>query len=599
MSDYFHPYRDAEFILENLVNFDELSQQLNLDGVNQELASAVISEAGRFASEVLAPLNSVGDQQGATLNEQGVQQTPGFSEAYQQFAEAGWTSLTAEEEFGGQQLPQVLGTAVNEIWHSANMAFALCPMLSQGAIEALCAHGSEVLQQQYLEHLISGRWTGTMNLTEPNAGSDLAAVSTKAVAEGDHYRISGQKIFITWGDHQMTDNIVHLVLARLPDAPAGVKGISLFVVPKFLLDENGEPAEMNDVRCVSLEHKLGIHGSPTCVLSFGDEGGAIGYLVGEPNRGLMYMFTMMNSARQSVGLQGLSISERAYQQGLSYARERTQGKRADGSAKPIIEYPDVRRMLLTLKTGSEAMRALALVASAELDRAQIAGDAEQAKAHQLRAELMTPIVKGWMTEFAQELTSLNVQIHGGMGFIEETGAAQHFRDARILPIYEGTTGIQALDLIGRKLQMDQGESYRSLLAELTQTARQLETGSDPRLAKTGRKLLKAIDAASSALRKILEEGNDRAELNAGICVHFLMLSGFLVGGGLLGQAAVAAAQLQRQAEESGQALDPLWDSKISSAEFFAVQLLPRVGYLAEICAAESLSAMAGEECFEQ
>jgi len=529
MSNYSHPYQDAEFILEHLLDFDHHSQQLGLEDINTELASAILSEAGKLASDVLAPLNKVGDEQGATLTAEGVQQTPGFSDAYQQFMQSGWPSLTAPEAFGGQQLPQVLGTAVNEIWHSANMAFALCPMLSQGAVEALIAHGSESLQQTYLPPLISGEWTGTMNLTEPQAGSDLASVSSRAIPEGDHYRISGQKIFITWGDHQMTSNIVHLVLARLPDAPAGVKGISLFIVPKFLLDANGAPGELNDVSCVSLEHKLGIHGSPTCVLSFGDQGGAVGYLVGEANKGLKYMFTMMNSARQSVGLQGLSLSERAYQQSVAYAQDRTQGRRADGSAKPIIEYPDVRRMLMLQKAGTQAMRALAYVAAAEIDLAEHNDSAE----HQARVELLTPIVKGWMTEFAQELTSLNVQVHGGMGFIEETGAAQHYRDARILTIYEGTTGIQALDLIGRKTLMDQGKAYKALLNEMTQTAIKVESSESPRLKKMGQQLLKEIDQASTVLRWLLKEVKANSDQAGAASYDFLMLSGYLCGGWLL------------------------------------------------------------------
>ncbi len=463
MSIYNAPAQDTAFVLDQLVEFDQLCQAMGLEEVNLELANVVVEEAGKLASEVLAPLNAVGDQNGARLDSDKVIETAGFSDAYQQYMENGWATLTAPEAFGGQALPNVVGTAINELWHSANMAFALCPMLTQGSIEALIAHGSDELKDQYLSRLVSGEWTGTMNLTEPNAGSDLAAVSTKAVPNGDHYLISGQKIYITWGDHQMTPNIVHLVLARLPDAPAGVKGISLFIVPKFLLDENGEPAELNDAKCISLEHKLGIHGSPTCTMSFGDNGGAVGYLVGEENKGLAYMFTMMNHARQSVGLQGLAISERAYQQAVAYAKERTQGSRKDGTKIPIIEHPDVRRMLMAMRSGCESMRALALVAAAEIDRSHIDGDQTAAKA---RVELLTPIVKGWMTEMANELTSLNIQVHGGMGFIEEAGAAQHYRDARILAIYEGTNGIQALDLIGRKTLSDNGAALADLLDEM-------------------------------------------------------------------------------------------------------------------------------------
>jgi alkylation response protein AidB-like acyl-CoA dehydrogenase len=405
MSDYSYPYKDAEFILTELVGFDELCESGGLADINFELASAVLEEASRLAAEVVAPLNEVGDREGATLGEDGVRETPGFAEAYRQLVEGGWPALPFGEEYGGQGMPKVLGTAVEEVWQSANLAFSLCPLLTHGAVDALEEHGSDELKALYLPKLISGEWTGTMNLTEPQAGSDLAAVACRAVPDGDRYLITGQKIFITWGDHQMTDNIIHLVLARLPDAPPGVKGISLFLVPKFLPDENGEPGERNDVQCVSLEHKLGIHASPTCVMSYGDQGGAVGYLVGEPHRGLMAMFTMMNAARQSVGLQGLSVSSRSYRQALGWAKERLQGTRSDGSRYPIIEFPDVRRMLMTMKAGTEAMRAVALVASAEIDRGRLASDPEESARHRARVELFTPIVKGWLTEMSEELTS--------------------------------------------------------------------------------------------------------------------------------------------------------------------------------------------------
>lgn len=420
---YLHPYQDAEFVLRHIVDFDALCETACLDEVNSDLAVAVLDEAGKLGSEVLAPLNLIGDNNPAQLGEQGVEESPGFKDAYLQFAESGWMSLTVAEEFGGQGLPNVLYAAVNEIWHSANMAWALCPMLSLGSMESIAHHASDELKNCYLPKMATGEWTGTMNLTESDAGSDLAAINTKAVPEDDHYRISGQKIFITWGDHQMTPNIVHLVLGRLPDAPPGVKGISLFIVPKFLLDENGEPSEQNTVHCLSLEHKLGIHGSPTCVMEFDN---AVGYLVGEANKGLPYMFTMMNHARQAVGLQGLSISERAYQLARDYSKERLQGTRRDGSRIPIIKHPDVRRMLLTMKSTIEAMRALAFVAAAEIDRANHAQGAVQKILHSVRVELLTPIVKGWLTEMSQELTSLGLQVHGGMGYIEETGAAQYY-----------------------------------------------------------------------------------------------------------------------------------------------------------------------------
>jgi len=568
MSTYTPPLQDASFVLNHLIELDQLCSEQQLDEVNSELANVIVEEAGKLAADVLAPLNSVGDQNGATVSAGAVQETKGFADAYQQFVENGWATLTAPEAFGGQALPNVIGTAVNELWHSANMGFALCPMLSQGAVEALIAHGSDELKAQYLPQLISGEWTGTMNLTEPNAGSDLAAVAAKAIPEDEHFKITGQKIFITWGDHQMTSNIVHLVLARLPDAPAGVKGISLFIVPKYLLDEQGQPGELNDVSCVSLEHKLGIHGSPTCVMSFGDNGGAIGYLVGEANKGLSYMFTMMNHARQSVGLQGLSISERAYQQALQYSQERFQGSNRDGSKIAIIDHPDVRRMLMAMKSGNEAMRALAYTAAADIDRAHHGDEASKT-----RVELYTPIVKGWMTELAQELTSLNIQVHGGMGFIEETGAAQHYRDARILPIYEGTTGIQALDLIGRKTLFDKGAALTQLHADIQATTELLVNSEATALQQLGAKLSAALSEAVSAGNYILENAGNDKQLMGNVSFDNLMMMGYLTGGWLLAQSALKADQLKSTDNDYG---DAFLNAKVSTALFFADHYLPRV-----------------------
>jgi alkylation response protein AidB-like acyl-CoA dehydrogenase len=566
MSIYNAPAQDTAFVLDQLVEFDQLCQAMGLDEVNLELANVVVEEAGKLASEVLAPLNAVGDQNGARLEDDKVIETVGFSDAYQQYMENGWATLTAPEAFGGQALPNVVGTAVNELWHSANMAFALCPMLTQGSIEALIAHGSDELKDQFLSRLVSGEWTGTMNLTEPNAGSDLAAVSTKAVPNGDHYLISGQKIYITWGDHQMTPNIVHLVLARLPDAPAGVKGISLFIVPKFLLDENGEPAELNDAKCISLEHKLGIHGSPTCTMSFGDNGGAIGYLVGEENKGLAYMFTMMNHARQSVGLQGLSISERAYQQAVAYAKERTQGSRKDGSKMPIIEHPDVRRMLMAMRSGCESMRALALVAAAEIDRSHIDGDQTAAKA---RVELLTPIVKGWMTEMANELTSLNIQVHGGMGFIEEAGAAQHYRDARILAIYEGTNGIQALDLIGRKALSDNGAALADLLDEMAGIEADLRASG---LDKMANRFVASVTRAREIREFILDRAAADRTLMGAVAFDFLMQMGYLTGAYLMAKEAIRAKALSGAGSAYS---DEFLAAKVATVRFYAEHYLPR------------------------
>lgn len=584
---YVHPYQDAEFVLRHIVGFDALCADAGLEEVNADLAVAILDEAGKMGAEVLAPLNRVGDANPPTLSERGVEETPGFKEAYLQFAEAGWLSLSVSEDFGGQNLPNVLSQAVNEIWHSANLAYALCPMLSQGAMESIGHHASEELQAAYLPKMASGEWTGTMNLTEPDAGSDLAAVKSKAVPEGDHYLISGQKIFITWGDHQMTPNVVHLVLARLPDAPAGVKGISLFIVPKFILDENGEPGERNSANCLSLEHKLGIHGSPTCVMEFDN---AVGYLVGEANKGLPYMFTMMNHARQGVGLQGLSISERAYQQARQYAKERLQGTRRDGSRIPIIQHPDVRRMLLTMKSSIEAMRALSFTAAAEIDRARYTQDAGQKALHATRVELLTPIVKGWLTEMSQELTSLGVQVYGGMGYIEETGAAQHLRDARILTIYEGTTGIQALDFIGRKMLTDKGEGLALLLAEMHDVLDELKSTAYPD-ASVVQGLSQALAAGKEAREWVLANAASDPNLAGAASVNFLMLFGYLTGGWLLAKGALQAKAMLDTNEGDAEFLS----TKLLTTRFYCEHLLPRTGACLAVLKAGSASMMAMPE----
>jgi alkylation response protein AidB-like acyl-CoA dehydrogenase len=591
MSDYSYPYKDAEFILNELIGFDRMCEQAGLEEFNSELVSAIIEEASRLATEVVAPLNWTGDEKGAQLGDNGVEETPGFADAYLQYVESGWSSLTFPEEFGGQAMPKVVGTTVEEIWQSANLSFSLCPLLTHGAVGALEKHGSEALKAAYLPKMVSGEWTGTMNLTEPQAGSDLAAVVTRAVPESDHYLVTGQKIYITWGDHQMTDNIIHLVLARLPDAPAGVKGISLFLVPKFLPDENGDPGKRNDVHCVSIEHKLGIHASPTCVMSFGDEGGAVGYLVGEPHRGLKAMFTMMNDARQSVGMQGLSISSRSYMQALPYARERLQGTRSDGTRYAIIEFPDVRRMLMLMKSGTEAMRALALVAAAEIDRGKLTADEQQAARHNARVELFTPIVKGWMTELSLELTSHGVQIHGGMGFVEETGSAQHYRDARITTIYEGTTGIQANDLVGRKTLADGGEVLADLLDDIQGTA--VALGDNGRLAGMGSALQLAVDGAREARQWLLDNaGQDRAVAGAA-SVNFLMQLGYLCGGWVMGSSALKADALI----ESGGGDQSFLEAKLVTARFYCEHMLPRAAAcLAAVKAGpESMMALAEDQ----
>ncbi|MFC1688309.1 acyl-CoA dehydrogenase [Pseudomonadota bacterium] len=571
MTDYSYPYKDAEFIFNEVIGFDTLCEQAGLDEVNAELAFAVIEEANRMGTEVISPLNVVGDREGATLGENGVQETVGFSEAYQRYVEDGWAGLGFPEEFGGQGMPKLLSTAVSEIWQSCGLGFSLCSLLTHGAVEALLVHGSEDLQSNYLPKMVSGEWTGTMNLTEPQAGSDLAAVNSRALPEGDHYLLTGQKIFITWGDHQMTDNIIHLVLARLPDAPHGVKGISLFLVPKFLLDSNGEPDQRNDVHCVSIEHKLGIHGSPTCVLSFGDNGGAVGYLVGEPHRGLIAMFTMMNDARQSVGLQGLSVSERSYQQALGWAKDRLQGTRSDGSRYPIIDFPDVRRLLMLMKSGTEAMRGLAYVAAAEIDKSRLGKDPEARAGHAARVDLFTPIVKGWLTEMSQELTSHGIQIHGGMGYIEETGSAQFYRDARITTIYEGTTAIQANDLVGRKILADDGTALTSLLGDIQQTADQLLQSGEG--SKLGEALAYGVTTASQAQQWLLEHARENRNVGGAAGVNLLMLLGYVCGGWVMGISALRATeQLEAGAGDSS-----FLQAKQVTARFYAEHYLPRAG----------------------
>lgn len=468
---YNAPLQDIIFVLEDLCDLDSVATLPGLEDATPDMVRAILEEAAKYAGQVLAPMNHTGDVTGPGFNDGEVTTPDAWKPAYQTLIEMGWNSPSADPEHGGMGLPQVVNAAIQEMFQGANMSFQLCPMLTQGAIEAIEGYASEDLQHTYLPKLVTGEWTGTMNLTEPQAGSDLAAVRSKAVPEGDHYLISGQKIFITYGEHDLAGNIIHLVLARLPDAPEGVKGISLFVVPKFLVNEDGSQGGRNDVRCVSIEHKLGIHASPTCTLSFGDNGGAIGYLVGEANRGLEYMFAMMNNARLNVGIQGIGVAEHATQTAVAYAMDRKQGKPSDMSnGDTIIAHPDVRRMLAVMRARTDAARGIAYRAARSLDFANRAEDADLRAAHQRRVDLLIPIVKGWSTEGAIETTSLGVQVHGGMGYIEETGAAQHFRDARITTIYEGTTGIQSLDLVGRKILRDQGQAARELVADMRASA---------------------------------------------------------------------------------------------------------------------------------
>lgn len=569
MSDYQFPYKDAAFLFEHVLEFNRMCSDAGLEDVNNELATAILEEAARFGSEVLAPLNVIGDEKGATLGENGVQETAGFADAYRQFIDNGWASLGAEEEHGGQAMPRTLGAAVEEVWDTCNVAFSLCPLLTTGAIEAINAHASDELKETYLPNMVSGEWTGSMCLTESAAGSDLAAVTTRAVPEDDHYLLTGQKIFITWGDHQMTENVIHLVLARLPDAPAGVRGISLFLVPKFLLDENGRPGKRNDVYCVGVEHKLGIHGSPTCTMSFGDNGGAVGYLVGKPHNGLMAMFTMMNEARQGVGIQSLGVSERSYQQALAYAKERLQGTRSDGTRFPIIEFPDVRRMLMLMKAATEAMRGLVYIAAAEGDLERAAKSPEEACRHAARTGVYTPIVKGWISELCQEITYLGTQIHGGMGFVEETGSAQHYRDARIMTIYEGTTGIQALDLAGRKTLGDKGVALQGLLDDIKAKAEEMSAVES--LSAMAASLAAAAQAGEEAKNWLLEHASEDHNAAGGISVNYMMLLGYVFGAWVMGQSALKADQLL----DAGVGDETFLDAKLKTARFYFDHLLPR------------------------
>ena len=571
---YTPPRKDMQFVLHELVGLGAVSSLPGCEEVTPDLVDAILDEAGKFASDVLAPLNWSGDRQGSKWHNGAVTTPDGFKQAYGQFVAGGWNQLRCEPEFGGQGLPGLVSTPVEEMFGSANMAFSLCPLLTQGAIEAIQLCATPEIKQRYLHKMISGDWTGTMNLTEPQAGSDLAALRSRAVPEGDHYRISGQKIFITYGEHDMAENIVHLVLARTPDAPDGVKGISLFIVPKFLVKDDSSLGERNDVRCVSIEHKLGIHASPTAVLAFGDGGGAIGYLIGQENRGLEYMFVMMNAARFAVGLEGLSIGERAYQKALSYAKERVQGSliaKKGGARVTIINHPDVRRMLMSMKAQVEAMRALFYSTAALFDIAKHHTDAEQRKRHLMLGELLIPIVKGWSTELGIEIASTGIQIHGGMGFIEETGAAQHLRDARITTIYEGTTGIQALDLIGRKLGRDGGLTLRALLGTIGETGKELSAIDDVSCKSIASALAAGAKALADASQWMGENVMKDPQLPAASAVPYLMCAGYVLGGWQMARAAIAAHK--KLAANEGDA--EFYQAKLGTARFYAEHILPK------------------------
>jgi alkylation response protein AidB-like acyl-CoA dehydrogenase len=593
MTTYLAPVRDMRFVMNELAGLARLQSLPGFEEATPELADAVLEEAAKLAAEVLAPLNKPGDAQGARLGKEGVIAADGFAHAYRMFVDGGWNGLGGDPEFGGQGLPSLVHAATVEMWNAANMSFALCPMLTIGAMEAIKAHGSAELKARYLAKLVSGEWTGTMNLTEPQAGSDLSAVRTRAVPEGDHYRIFGQKIFITWGDHDMAGNVIHLVLARLPDAPEGTRGISLFLVPKFLVGADGAPGARNDVACASIEHKLGIHASPTCVMSFGDGAGAIGYLVGRENQGLAHMFTMMNEARQKVGVQGLGIAERAYQQAREYARERVQGRltgRKHGDRVTIVHHPDVRRMLMTMKSQVEAMRAFGYVVAADIDLAHRHPDEAERRLRQERVELLTPVLKAWCTELGVEIASLGVQVHGGMGYIEETGACQHLRDARIATIYEGTTGIQAGDLVGRKLAADKGAAMRALVAEMRATEVELVRADDTNLAAIAAALGNAIQSLEMATAGVLRDLSANPDAALAASVSYLMLAGYVCGGWQMARAALAAhARLAAGADEG------FHRAKLATARFYADQVLPKTSALAAAVLSGASTALALDE----
>ncbi len=569
---YSAPLKEMLFVLQNVAGVDEVANIPGLNDYGYETAAAVLEESARFCNEVVAPLNWAGDQHPSTFKDGAVTTTPGFKEAFKQFGESGWQGVIHPTEFGGQGFPKVIATACSEMLHAANMSFALCPMLTDGAIEALLTAASSELKERYIPKMVSGEWTGTMNLTEPQAGSDLAAVRTRAEPQSDGtYKIFGTKIYITYGEHDMAENIIHLVLARCPGAPEGVKGISLFVVPKFLVNTDGSLGERNDAYCVSIEHKLGIKASPTAVLQFGDHGGAIGYLVGEENRGLEYMFIMMNAARFAVGMQGIAIADRAYQKAVQYAKDRTQSKDLAGSDGPvaIIHHPDVKRMLMTMRAYTEGARAMAYVAAAASDQAHFNPDESVRQSNLALYEYLVPIVKGFATELSVDVASLGVQVHGGMGFIEETGAAQFYRDARILPIYEGTTAIQANDFIGRKTYRDGGKVAKQIAQSIQATEAELRKSSTP----AAQAMLKHLSTARTSFEAVVDYvlanfKTDTKNVFAG-SVAYLRLAGLLISGWQMARSLIVAEQKLAEDPE-------FFSAKIATARFYAEYLLSQV-----------------------
>jgi len=600
---YSAPVKDMLFDLEHIARIDQIAQLPGFEDATLETAQAVLDESAKFARDVVAPLNWEGDIHPSTWSHGVVTATPGFKQAFEQFVEGGWQGLQHAAEWGGQGLPRVIGAACNEMLNAASLSFSLCPLLSDGAIEALLTAGSDELKATYLEKLVAGTWTGTMNLTEPQAGSDLSLVRTRAEPQADgSYKVFGTKIYITWGEHDMAENIVHLVLARVQGAPEGVKGISLFVVPKVLVNADGSLGARNDVQCVSIEHKLGIKASPTAVLQYGDGlagsvadkagAGAVGYLVGEENRGLEYMFIMMNAARFAVGIQGIAVADRAYQKAVSFARERVQSRPVDGSmntSAPIIHHPDVRRMLMTMRAYTEGCRAMASAAASAFDVAHHHPDAETRKANNSFYEFMVPLVKGFSTEMSLEVTSLAVQVHGGMGFIEETGVAQYYRDARILTIYEGTTAIQANDLVGRKTARDGGAVARGIAAQVAQTVADLHASGTP----DARAVAQRLDSANAALVEVVDfvAANTRSAPNAVFAgsVPYLMLAGNVMAGWQMARSLLVAQTLLAQGTDA-----PFMQAKISTVRFYADHILPKTAALraAIVEGADSVTALA-------
>jgi len=572
---YEAPIRDLNFVIKHLINLQDLTKIPDYQHFSDDLVDAILEEAGKIGSEVLDPCNLSGDHEGSKRLDSGEVKTPqGYKEAYENLRDGGWFGLEAKEQFGGQQIPITLSAAVNEIWHSSNMSLALCHLLTQGLIYALQKSASEDQKNFYIPKLASGEWTGTMNLTEPQAGTDLSSIKTKAVKENGHYKISGQKIYITYGEHDLSENIIHLVLAKTPDAPEGNKGISVFIVPKFIPNEDGSIGKKNDVTCLSLEKKLGVKGSPTAVLQFGDNGGALGYLVGEENQGLNIMFEMMNHARFSVGVQGLAVSERAFQQSKMYAFDRVQGIPIDGKkGDPIIDHPDVLRLASTMKAEVEAMRALAIYGGFALDMTK----SSQSDYWESKSSLMIPIIKGWLTERSLEITSNAIQIHGGMGFIEETGIAQHYRDARILPIYEGTTAIQANDLVFRKTLRDNGKAITDLISEIKSEVIEISKSDNQNLQNICQRMSASIDISMKVINHIIAISNNKKR-SAVSGVNYLMMLGYVFGGWMMIKTASKSVDLKNKNEMDEEFLN----AKISSSMIYFSSVLPKIESLSSI-----------------